>query len=213
MSELEAIVAAEVRTKMSAGVLLADAYFSVGYCARLDWDYPKAIYALSKAIAIHPENALYLQALGIAYADSNENGKAVECFRACLSLECRGLTVELEEENPYFHMGWCLEDLGRLDEAEQVYREGLKNVPSHYQGFLRLGQLLQCRLKFDEAVAVYESGIGSCEMHNPKALGRIVMRDIRHNLDRARRELGYETYAPTPEEKRLDVELMSEGIR
>lgn len=129
MSELEAIIDAEVSAKVSAGVQPADAYFHVGYSARLDGDYPKAIVALSKAVAIHPNYALYLQALGIAYADSDGNGKAVECFRACLSLECRGLTIELEEENPYFHMGWCLEDLGRPDEATQVYREGLKQVP------------------------------------------------------------------------------------
>lgn len=212
MSDLKAMIDKEASEKVAAGVQLADAYFSVGYTARLDQDYSKAISALLKAIALRPDNALYYQALGIAYADSGENVKAVDSFRKCLALGCQGLSIELSEENPYFHLGWCLEDLGRLDEAEEMYGEGIRRVPSHYEGYHSLGRLLQSRLKFDQAMEVYSSGLTYCKNNNPKALGRVLQKNIQHNLERSRKGLGYEEYIPTPEEKRMDITLLCEGI-
>lgn len=86
MTELEEQIEAEASAKISAGALQAVAYFSIGYSARIEQDYPNAIIALHNASALDPDNAMYPQALGIAYADAGDNGKAVECFRRCLEL-------------------------------------------------------------------------------------------------------------------------------
>jgi tetratricopeptide (TPR) repeat protein len=102
MTELEILIEAEANAKISAGALPALAYFSIGYSARIEQDYPKAIIALHQAMVLQPDNAMYPQALGIAYADAGDNGKAVECFRRCLELRCRGLYVEIPKDNPIF---------------------------------------------------------------------------------------------------------------
>lgn len=211
MTELEIQIEAEANAKMSAGTLPALAYFSVGYRATLEGDYRKAITALQHAMVLEPENAVHPQALGIAYADAGDNAKAVECFRRCLELGCRGLQLEVPEDNPYFHLGWCLEDIGQLDEAEKIYADGVKCVPTHYESYQNLGGLLQSRLKFDQAIEVYQSGLTFCAGRDPKMLGRLILKDMQHNLERARRGLGYEEYRPSPEDKHLDNVLRREG--
>lgn len=211
MTELEVLVETEASVKISAGTLPAVAYFSIGYSARIEQDYPKAIVAFHKAMALQPENAMYPQALGIAYADASDNINAVECFRRCLHLKCQGLNMEIPEENPYFHLGWCLEDIGRLDEAEKSYEDSIKRVPSHYEAYLSLGRLLQSRLKLDEAIKVYQSGLAYCTERNPKMIRRLIMKDIHYNLERARSGLGYEERRPSRDEKEMDIKLMCEN--
>src|SRR5438067_235907 len=121
--ELEAIVEQEYRERLSRDSSPTGAYWGVGRLAAMDEELEKAILAYQKAI---------------------------DCFQKCIDLQCQGLQIRIEEDNPYFHLGWCYADLGNFAKAEEVFKKGLELLPAHYNAYLRLARLYYAQERWGE---------------------------------------------------------------
>jgi tetratricopeptide (TPR) repeat protein len=185
----------------------ASAYFGVGYSAMIEGEYDRACIAYAKAVDHAPNNALYRHMLGLTYADLSNCEKAIDYFKKAIELNCNGLTVQIPEENPYYHLGWCLEDLGKVEEAERAYRQSIEHVPGHYDSYLRLGRLYHRAGKFEQAVNVYQAAYDFYTNFNSAMLDRLAFKNMKFNLERAQVRAPYQEYKPTEEEKVLDVKL------
>jgi tetratricopeptide (TPR) repeat protein len=190
--ELEKIIDEEYHHKRASAPTSAWVSFSVGYAAMIDDELEKACLALKKSIELDPSNTLAHQILGLVYANSGENEKAIDCFKQCIDFECRGLTLEIEEENPYFHMAWCFEDMRNLEAAENAYRKDIESCPLHYNGYFRLAKLYHTQGNFEEAKRVYEQALSACKRHSPQLLGTPLFTKITFNLERAQNSQPFE---------------------
>ena len=151
-----------------------------------------------------PGNTQAHQMLGIAYADLGQNHKAIRRFKECVRLGCRGLDPEIEEENPYYHLGWCFEDLGYSKAAEKALRGCIEVAPCMFAGHVRLGRLHQDSGKFGLACETYSRGIEawrSCDSDRRKVT---VLKNLEFNRDRAKRKEPYSRNQPSDEEKKAD---------
>jgi tetratricopeptide (TPR) repeat protein len=169
--ELDHEIQQELKEQMSRTPSEAQAYVSIGYRAMIDLEEEKAILAFERAAQVQRDLASPHQFLGLIHADRGEDERAIEYFRHCIELECEGLDPAIEEENPYYHMGWCLENLNQLEAAERILRQGTKQVSSHYRTYLRLGRLYHRQAKYEAAVAVYEAALEAISTHTRKPVG------------------------------------------
>lgn len=211
--DLEGLIQEKFQESLSQGGSPAEAYFGVGHWAMIEEESDKAILAFEKSIAADPRYTLSHHFLGIVYADMGENEKAIQYFQKCIALGCRGIDPKIQEENSYYHMGWCYEDLGRLEEAKAAFRQGITHVPRHYEGYRRLGRLLQKQEAYAEAATVYQQALEICAQHEPGLLDRILLKNIQYNFDRARNRQPYAEYQPTPEDRTIDDRIRAEKLR
>lgn len=151
-----------LREKLSPEGNHVVAYCSVGYEAMINEEYDIAILAFKKSLELDPTYVPAYQFMGIAYADSGRNEEAIQCFKKCVESGLQGIDPEIEEENPFFHMAWCYEQLGQDEEAANSYRKSLETVPAHGRSFFRLARLYHRRHQYSEATRVYQAGIAAC---------------------------------------------------
>lgn len=208
-AELERIIEQEAQQDPSYTTNPAIAYFDVGLGARLDMEYEKAELALRKAIELDPTYALSYQILGMAYTEHAfwDREKAMECFSRVIQLGCKGTDLEIDEENPYFQLSLCYEELKKFEEAKDAYKKSIELAPHHYESYLGLGRLYHMENDYLAAVETYQKAVSVCEQYDPKFLESILLKNIRFNLDRVRNKLPYQEYQPSEEEKLLDIQL------
>ena len=76
------------------------------------------IDALKSMVARDPQNSFLRYGLAMEYKNSGDLGSAVVEFRALIA-------ADPNYSAAYFHGGQTLERLGRLDEARELYTEGV----------------------------------------------------------------------------------------
>lgn len=176
------------------------AYFGVGDRAMVEGEIEKAILALEKCIALKPKYTLGLQTLGVAYAETGRTEAAIECFTRCIDLGCEDLILQVVEENPFYQLAWCFEELGEPEKAAQTYAQGLVRYPQDYRAYLRLGRLQQGQGRYEEAAAVYQRAIEAasreCDAERRNYSVKL-LDNIRHNLERAQARQPYEDHPPS----------------
>ena len=192
--ELEAIVEQEYREELSRDSSPTGAYWAywgVGRLAAMGDEWEKAILAYQKAIAADPTNTMAWQHLGLAYADSKDNEKAIDCFQKCIDLQCQGLHITIEEDNPYFHLGWCYADLGNFAKAEEVFKKDLELLPAHYNAYLRLARLYYAQERWGELADLLQHAldIAAGTAKEPSEYERKELEAIKQNLDEVRERL------------------------
>jgi cytochrome c-type biogenesis protein CcmH/NrfG len=102
---------------VAAWTTLGNLYFDTG-------NYPKAITAYNKALALNPNNANVMTDLGIMYRRNGEPKKAVEAFD-------KAAKIDPKHETALFNKGIVLmHDLNDLDGAIQAWEELVKRNPA-----------------------------------------------------------------------------------
>ncbi len=173
--QVEHEIQAELDEQLSRSPSVAQAYVSIGYRAMIDLNEEKAIQAFQKAAHAEPDLASPHQFLGLICADKGEDETAVKHFQHCIKLSCNGLDLAITEENPYYHMGWCLENLNQFEAAETILIEGIKKVPSHYKTYLKLARLYHQQGKYEAAVTIYEAALDAISAHTQEPPGDNVL--------------------------------------
>jgi len=76
------------------------------------------LQTLLAMVAQNPTDSFARYGLAMEYSGTGELGKAVEEFRTLLSINPNYAAA-------YYHAGQALEKLGQVDEARQVYQQGI----------------------------------------------------------------------------------------
>lgn len=169
----------------------------------MDGDYEKAILALQKSIEADPILSAPHQYLGNVYADKKDNEKAI-------SLGCTGLTLDIPDENSYYHLGWCYYDMGKIEEAIEAFKEDIKHTPDHYRGYHFLGWIYHKERRFEETIEIYQKVLDVCAQTDPRDLQTLPLKEMRFNLERAKNKQSFQDYEPTEEERSLDIKILIE---
>lgn len=187
----------EFLKEVSKGKAPTWASYSVGHVAFVDQEYQKASEAFQRAVIEDANNTIAYQFLGLTFVAMGNDSRAIECFKRCIELDCANLDVSLQSENPYFHLGLCYEHQDKFEAAKAAYGEEIRVVKHHYEGYRRLGRMLQKRGDFEAARDVFEKAIIDCTNYDSRQLGSIQLKNIEFNLDRAKKHLPYRKYEAT----------------
>lgn len=116
----------------------ANAHYQRAYALGTDGKRKEAIEAYSKAIELFP---LFYEAIdnrAFTYMELGDYQSALNEFESSLRVEPNGMAA-------FFSKGECLMKLGRLKEAETVFKEGLERFPEQkdmFQKFLNATRLM-----------------------------------------------------------------------
>ena len=107
--------------------------------------FEAAVASLRKAVAMHPEDAVVQNSLGVALARTGRKGEAMEHYRK---------VVELSPDFPDAHgnLGAVLLSTGRLDEAITEFQQALALSPDYAEAHLNLGTALAQQGRLDQAI-------------------------------------------------------------
>ena len=113
----------------------APAYNNLGTAYLQMGDFPQAISAYEKAVALDRADASHHFNLGLALQKSGENELAVAAFAAALSLEPRHVKA-------YLSMALSYQRLGHLAEARQALQQLLTVDPEPRYGSAAIGPVV-----------------------------------------------------------------------
>lgn len=92
----------------------------------------KELEALKKAISENPRDVLALTRMGDLYMDAGMFDKAAEYYASALEVEPANVDVRTD-------MGTCLRQMGRQQEALEVFRESVARDPKHWKSWFNIG--------------------------------------------------------------------------
>jgi serine/threonine-protein kinase len=119
----------------------------------------EAAAVLDKALRLDPRDATAWHNRGILQQKQGAHGDAVPCFRKAIAFYApRPFGAPILGE-AYSGLGKSLIALQKLDEAMQVYQEGIKRAPSDPDLHVNRGTLLFRLGREEEALAEYETAI------------------------------------------------------
>ncbi len=182
---LPALTARRARDFLAVFPTYGPAWYRLGQAlTELDC-HEDAEQALRQAIRFCPSTCLHLPytALGKAVHKSGDASEAESWFRKAIETapdDCQG----------YIYLGGLLASLGRLAEAEEVHRRGIRCSEGCLdEAFLNLGLVLRAQQRFAEAVECFEEAIRrDPDYKAAKAALRDVKACIREGEKEARRD-------------------------
>lgn len=134
------------------------AYLGRVYSGQLDnshmQDFPKAIAAAAKAVALDPTNADYRGELGKVYIRSQDYAHAIECYRSA---------VELAPDITYYWI-WlakCYEESGDNANALACYQKIAALEPKEGIWWGHMGRVFHALGRYQEAVDAYDRALES----------------------------------------------------
>ena len=133
--------------------------------------FAEAEAALSRAVALAPEDALAHFRLALVFVDTGRPAAAVAALD-------RSLDLDPGNARAHNNRGSALQLAGRTAEAEQAFRRALELDPDLEQPYLNLGHLLEKQGRSGDAACLYEAAIArgldhaSFGHHLAAALGR-----------------------------------------
>ncbi|NQU60140.1 MAG: glycosyltransferase family protein [Rhodospirillales bacterium] len=163
-----------------------DALNRLGFMAFEQGNSEKAVYLISRSIAVNPENPAYHVNMGIIQKKLQRLPEALECFQNAMALRpedpsnpCHvAETLRLQEKYPeaevfyrqaieikpdFFsaihNLGVVLEEQGRTEEAEASYRRVLEGGGEAAPVLYNLGNVLKDQHRADEAIAAYKRAV------------------------------------------------------
>jgi len=136
-----------VRTKKSlhatVGNSYAKAYYYLAYIAVELNQFPVAMEALDRGLALEPDSATLLAERGTLYQSAESPREAVKNFRA--ATELKSCVTDDVMGKAYRGLGVSLIDLGDLDQAEQALNTSLKYSPDNPNALHELQYLVRMR--------------------------------------------------------------------
>jgi len=113
----------------------AAAFSRLAIQLRNDGEFERAIRAMEMTRRIVPRYRVYEGLMGPLYAEA-------ERYEDAESLFVRQIGDYPDSLSPYLGLAFVRDKRGRQDEADSLYREGIRVSPAHQEGYLRL-----CRLR------------------------------------------------------------------
>ncbi len=115
----------------------------------------------SHIIGMNPQARFIHRSLGMQYHDRGRYEDALAAYRMDLKLAQTQPSPHLRIANNHSSIGRSLEELGRLDEAEQSFRAGLAQAPTHAAAADDLGGFLIRRQRYREALHYFQALVGN----------------------------------------------------
>ncbi len=126
---------------------------TLGWFGWRSWDYAKTFQndrALwEQVIMVNPQS--YRGFANLAAAENND-GRADNG----LVLIDKALAIKSQYPEGWVIKAFSLSQLGKVPEAEQLYREAIKSAPDEARWLFLLADLLERQKRFEEAMALYE---------------------------------------------------------
>jgi tetratricopeptide (TPR) repeat protein len=161
----------------------AEAWLVLGFVQSQDSEAEKAYL---RGLTIDPENIPMLNNIGSIYRRSGDLDKAIEYFDRGLALNSYDPLLNFSKANAFYHnqlyeqavqhykaaydtlpnyenahkmRGWCLNKLGRYDEALKEFEEELKYYPDDVEALHNVGIAYARKNEWDEAEKFYRKVI------------------------------------------------------
>lgn len=123
---------------------IGDAYYSAP-----ERDLPEAVKALEEAVRLSPKNGNYLIALGDAYLDSNEGGKALSKYEAARDLEPKNALALLKVAR--------VNRAGKIyPDAITAYESAIKIDPNFAIAYKELGETYYLSKQYDKVAPMFK---------------------------------------------------------
>jgi tetratricopeptide (TPR) repeat protein len=111
-------------------------------------DHQRRMLYMEKVVALDPEDADAVYALGLAYERNRELERAARCYRQVLRLDP-------DHPRAHFRRGLLLMRRRELDGAIEAFNRALEREPRSAELHFRLGQAHDRRQEHEEAIACF----------------------------------------------------------
>ncbi len=138
---------AAYRELCEADRLNADAWVRLGVINRRLGLFQESERCARQALAVQPNHATALHALGAALQDQRKAGEAVPCYRAALRFQP-------DFVDAHYFLANALRERGQLDEAVVSYRNAVRLKPDFLEALSNLGAALRELGQYQEALKV-----------------------------------------------------------
>lgn len=128
-------------------------------------DYGEAEKEFLAELELNPNEEQAYNNLSAIYLKREEYGKAEQMAKKAVGLK-------LYSANPYMNLALAYNGTGRTEEAKEILREGIANIPAFFDAELLLGEIHQAEGEFDSAVSWFE------RVANPSPSQRDVIYDL-----------------------------------
>jgi len=126
---------------------LAEAYIGA------EW-YTDAVPHLKQLCERFSSNALYWTRLGFALNHSEEYARAIRAYTRAVSLEPENREYRNNLYSAMLNRGSQLQNEGRVQKAEELYREAISMVPTRWEGYFNLASIRVSSGNYEEAVTI-----------------------------------------------------------
>jgi tetratricopeptide (TPR) repeat protein len=138
--------------------ITAETRFAAGQFAESQGRLDVAIEQYGEALKINPKNENSLYRLGVLYTQVKDYTKAIETWK-------RYVTVTAGTATAYSNLGFCLELAGKLPDAEQAFRNGIKTDPSNRACRVNYGRMLARAGRDSEAAQQFSAVLKPSDAH------------------------------------------------
>ncbi|HEY2379534.1 MAG TPA: tetratricopeptide repeat protein [Terriglobia bacterium] len=107
-------------------------------------NFKEAVDLLEAFVKDHPESDSALQTLGEAYSDLQEFSKSADAYKRAAELDPDDVEIKKAEAEALYRAQ-------NLDEAAKLYEDLAKSAPDDGISLLRLGQIYQAEMKYEQA--------------------------------------------------------------
>jgi len=107
---------------------------------------------LRKVLAMHPENAVLHNNMGLVLQGMGQYEQAAEYF-------VRALEIEPSRSDIHYNLGNVFKEKGTLDEAEGSYRKAIDLDPENADAYVNLGLVLKQKGQLEEAAFYYKRAL------------------------------------------------------
>ena len=123
-------------------------------------DYSGASALLTKAIALSPNNEIYLNDLGLVWMEAGRYAQALNCFQ-------KALTIAPHAANIHYNMGLAFKKAGQEAAAADAFSCALQCQPAYSKAHFSMGNLLLEKRNFQGAEIHFRAAISA----DPSYLG------------------------------------------
>lgn len=109
-------------------VSLANAKYRKAYALAEQHQFNEAIALYSEAVELFPLFIEAIDNIAFAYMDMGDNERAIEYFDQSLKIESNGFTA-------LYYKGKCLINIGELDSAIAIFKDGMSRFPEKRAAF------------------------------------------------------------------------------
>ena len=145
----------------------------------------KELAALKQAVDEDPRNVTALARLGNMYMDAGMFDKSIDYYRRALAVQPDNVDIRTD-------MGTCLREMGKVQEALQVFRESITRDPGHWKSWFNIGIVYLYNL---DDYAKAEEAFSKAHDLNPKDID---MSAVRAEIEKIKQEKAGKTAGSRP---------------
>jgi serine/threonine-protein kinase len=148
-----------VRYFTVARVIRPESAHELAHALEKKGEREEAISVLGDLARIRPRNGRHLSCLGRALEERGRRKEAQVALDAAVSVLRDAVAARPDNYVAQLNLGNALKNLGRLDEALEMYRKAIQIKPTYIAALENVGITLFLKRKYDEAEAYYREAI------------------------------------------------------